>query len=436
VNGSFSGLTADVRSFCAHVLSHRRELQVSPEFSTTDCLAYYLVNATDVGLAASSSTTDRVINYVAITGEERKVGVTQDGPQLLWACQDIPGRSNDSWLSRPADVRQPYRRWRRAMDDHGSAEADAAGVSSFVTSGEFLFPLLSLLVEEAIVESGMQAFVGCVVVFFVFSVFDPRRGAGEALLVGFKATCGVFFGIVATLLLALCLHLYIFSNEIDVIDLAVMTSILGTALDYPIHMSLAFLLAASMRGFDPVEGERITRRLRTALGSAFVTTAAAACALLWGQLSILRKFGTYLLLVATLTYAYTTIMLPRILAVCLHAHGDDKRVQDFPGWWGLEGPGGGGGNGAPPPGSPHHPGTSPRAALEVRTAGAVDDSPVSSAPSVPPLEVGSTAPATTAAGSRELPMLEVAPSPGARSPAGLFVESPKTGATNASSVEC
>lgn len=309
-----SKFLSDTQQFCDYLADNRKKMELQTPDS--DCLYYSLmaVSSDDISIY------DRIYLWmVEDTARYRYVGAEVPDNKtegnfgkkktllLTWICQPLECRANvSSFFDDPNHAIKMIDRWDHALYDKGDSGASSMGVSTLTSSDAWLFPVLSASLVQALFQSSMISFVGCLCLLLL-STWNMKL----VLLIGMS----MFFIIV----ISLTAHALSFSNTINLIDVVVLISFIGIIIDYPTHMAFHYQHDMSLADErDTITSAHSMHRnsfnfmRKTLLGPA-LTTICAAIPLLFAEFTLISKAGEYVVILTLATYIFVAIVMPTIL---------------------------------------------------------------------------------------------------------------------------
>jgi hypothetical protein len=353
----------DMKGFCNYVNENRANLNVRPSWDmTTDCIYQQVLDTYNMLPPSFQSYVNALLYWASKTTTSAKLlGMDSTNPgdlsdfdsmQVTWLCANYSARTYTSSMLNDPDLASTIQdRWKKAFRDNGAVYASQYGVNNIVSSDEFSFPLLAkeviISIELAILIS-VIGFLGLLVFFASGDVF--------MVILGTIGMCLIFA-------IAICCKLYVFDATMDLLDVVVLIAIIGIVVDLPIHYILHYKIErqkfhdlrkkfkrqqrrrearglsplteleedarglggenkreerdakAAMRAAVSPELNETNKYMRTALLQLLILTLICGIPLLFATFVLLQKTGQYIVIIAVVSYFFTIILLPYLMAV-------------------------------------------------------------------------------------------------------------------------
>ena len=240
-NGA-NGLIADFVNLCSYVEANRDYLNVNPNWNRTiDCIdSQYFQAYRALNPSYPHTVSNALLQWAKTTstsGSLLGTYSTNSTPYLspLWVCANFSLRSYISSLqSDPSYASAVEQKWENAFTGTYSggpgSNAKSYGVSIVVGSEDFAYPLLA---EELILSIELAILISVVGIVFLLVVFT-FCDVGMSII-GTLA-------MVTTLTVTVCVHIYTFTNVIDLLDIVVLVALMSMIVDFPIHCLLYYMI--------------------------------------------------------------------------------------------------------------------------------------------------------------------------------------------------
>ena len=200
-------------------------------------------------------------------------------------------------------------RWDNALYDVSSDGAAQMNVVSLTGSDAWIFPMLSNQLVKSLTISLAISLFGSLTLLVITTL-----NLKLSLLIG--------AGMVVVIIVSLCLHIFFFSEVLDLIDVVVLLSFLGIIVDYPMHMAFHYERDLMLRrrrnnlsesNNDKHFHQKSFGNIRATLLAPALTTAFAAAPLLTADFTLISKAGEYIIIMCACTYLYIAFVMPTLL---------------------------------------------------------------------------------------------------------------------------
>eukprot|EP01038_Epipyxis_sp_PR26KG_P005369 gene5369-7445_t len=365
------GLVSDMQSLCTYVDSNRDYLNISPTWNVSTCI-YQQYNDTltlilelyssnkkhknqllqelkNIDQLASSPVLEQllipsnILLYWAASSVESGnllgISVTNSSTSNIyvkyspiWLCSNFSLQTNVKNLIDNPDLSNTINhRWINAFNQHGSTYAASNNVYSTIGADAFTFPLLA---QEVLSSIELASLISCLG-FFGLLIFFTKC---DVLITLFGSLC-----MIAIIVTALCMHLYLFSNVVDLLDIVVLIAVVGMVVDFPIHYILQYTAERDKllnnnnnnnnsnnenddnnnnnnnnnneNDDDKSSFLRTNKYLRIAFIPPLILSVISGIPLLFADLQLLRKTGQYIILIVCVSYVVTILFLPFLLLI-------------------------------------------------------------------------------------------------------------------------
>lgn len=320
-----SGLMNDLNSLCTYVDSNREALSIHPSWvRSRDCIYDQLVTASNASYweqpGSNSFNMRSLLIYWGYTDwvSGNMMGVQNNGtthvPMPLWVCANFSLRSYGlSSLNNDGHTAVSVNNaWQKAFKDHGSDNAQNNDVPVIVGSNAFTYSILAQEVIQSIKVAALVCVLGFIGLLWLFTISD------------FGMTILGSFGIFTIICVSICLHIYFVSPVFDLLDVVVIIAIVGLIVIFPIQLMIEYIFARFDQDERPTQ--QIDKHLSPALASTnhyirfvlvppCILTVLIGIPLLFAKFQLLRKFGEYVIIVALVSFVFTLVFLPYLMAL-------------------------------------------------------------------------------------------------------------------------
>eukprot|EP01034_Spumella_vulgaris_P021838 gene21838-27909_t len=304
-----SSLLSDLSALCAYVDTHKDYLNIIPTWvRERDCIYDQLVAVGKLPYWRTSTHNLTVNNLLTYWAENNYVSGTMLG--LLdadarvdfhefvpvWTCANFTVRTYGvtSLIRDNALAIKMNKRWSAAFSTYGGAHAQAQGIPVTVGSTEYTLPILKQGTLDSIRTSIIASVFGFMGLLLCFTVGD------------FGLTFLGSLGIFAIMAMTLCIHVYLVPGNFDLLDLVVIVAILCLAVNFPSHLLIEYIYAR----FDHDEHNKQSAGV---VDEYFSPALASTNSYI--RFRLLVKCGEYVIILSLVSYIFTAIFLPYLMAL-------------------------------------------------------------------------------------------------------------------------
>lgn len=316
------GILTDIQTFCAHVESDRTYLDLSPTWTSADCLYNQYIEQTNfLPSTGSSSFNTPAYKWSAVAQTSYTAGSliglssnTTDGTaNPVYVCGNFSVRTYvDGIEDHPSAIEKVRSRWEKAFWENGVARAKAYGVPYSTSSAAFTYPLL----DQWHVDNAMDRFLALPLVFLGFLLW-------MFTLADFGLTLFGSLGMFTILSVMVCLHIFFVSSDLDLIDVMLISGILTIIVDFPAHLIVEYMASRAFVDRQKVLNTAKSRSPALAQTNKYVRHAIVfptclfvfmAIPMLFADFVIYRRVGSYLIIAALLSFVFAAFLQPYLLA--------------------------------------------------------------------------------------------------------------------------
>jgi len=231
------GFVQDITSLCSYVESEREYLQIHPTWNRSiDCIdSQYFAALASLHPSYPPTERNALLQWARSSVTAGSLLGTQSistSPYLtpLWVCANFSLRSYglSSLQADPAYAAAVSEKWQQAFVNNGARFAFKMRVPLLVGSSDFAYPLLAQELKTSIELAVLISVSGIVLLLVLFTLCDVGL-----VVLGSLA-------MVTTLAVTVCLHIYLFTAVLDLLDIVVLVALMSMIVDFPIHCLLYF----------------------------------------------------------------------------------------------------------------------------------------------------------------------------------------------------